>query len=280
MGGRSFPPNQIGAAIQMYYTGSSFRQAAKKLKDRFDIQDTDVSPQTIQNWVRRFTEAAIRMPRDLKRPGGGKWWVFNRITSRPLPRFWMMVLDDETGYILGNCVHAHNEYELLGKAMDEAMDSVRRPCDEFVSLVIPPDWYSKSPPGSELVPWVWTEYQLIGGYYLTYATYAEYKDDDVPRFAVSEIFREYWAACARFERIVDIAELRRYLAGWVITRNWSTTQKGLGGRTPGQAAGIESSIPGWIDVVRLEAQAFLNTADLQAAVATRHPSEDAREQIQ
>ncbi len=71
IGGHSFPPDQIGAAIQMCYTGWSLRKAAKALKDQFGIQDADVTPTTIRNWVDSYTDAAIRLVRDLKVPGDG-----------------------------------------------------------------------------------------------------------------------------------------------------------------------------------------------------------------
>ena len=45
----------------MYHTGLSFRQAAKELKHRFGIHETDVSPETIRNWVDSYTDAAIRL---------------------------------------------------------------------------------------------------------------------------------------------------------------------------------------------------------------------------
>ena len=101
IGGRSFPPEQIGAAIQMYYTGLSFRQAAKELKHRFGIHETDVSPETIRNWVDSYTDAAIRLVRDLKVPGDGLWWVFTIHTTNNKP-LWRLVLDDTTGYIFGD----------------------------------------------------------------------------------------------------------------------------------------------------------------------------------
>ena len=277
MGGHSFPPDQIGAAIQIYYTLLSFRKAARELKDRFGILDTDVSPETIRNWVRRYTDAAIRLPRDLKTLGGGRWWIFRRVTARPLHRDWMLVLDDKTGYILGNCVSAFNEDDRAPEVLKEAWTSAGRPFDELVTVSMKPHWDWRSTVGSEVVPWSWTVDKLIGGYLIRDP---EHTGNFPPGFTAPKIFREYHQACARFEWNSDTGKVRRHLAGWTITRNWCTKQTELGGHTPVQAAGIESPISAWIDVVRLEARAFLNTVDPKATVATRHPSEDACEQMQ
>lgn len=70
LGGHSFPPEQIGTGIQKYYTGLSFRRAAKAVKEQFGLEDTDISPQTIRNWVHRYTNAAVKLTRGYKAAGG------------------------------------------------------------------------------------------------------------------------------------------------------------------------------------------------------------------
>ena len=276
MGGHSYSPDQIGAAIQMYYTGLSFRQTARALKDQFGIQDADVSPQTIRNWVNRYTDAGIRLARASRVPAGGMWWVFVRTTFRPLTLDWVMVVDDRSRCILGNYVGDSEEAFGIKKALLEAWDLTGRPVDElgilYFSLKI--DWRSAG--GSEEVPSACSVHNMIDP---RLNKRIELTDAFPPRFNQHKILREYRAACVRFERKTDAAEVGRYLAGWVITRNLFTKQRELGGRTPGQAGGITSPITAWADVVRLEAQGFLPTADPKASVATLLPSRDADEGV-
>ena len=270
IGGRSFPPDQIGAAIQMYYAGLSFRQAAKALKDQFGIQHADVSPETVRKWVDRYTDAAIRLAWGLKTPGGGMWWVFRTFTLNP-SRDWQMVLDHCTGYILGNSVMGFTENEGTVDGFTEALFSAVKHVDEILLLMMQPEFDWRSLSGSEVIYMSRGEAKWNGE---RWGWPMEPIDHFPPGFAVPKIFREYHQACARFEWNNDTGKVRRRLAGWVITRNLFTKQRELGGRTPGQAAGIESPIAAWADVVKLEARAFLPAVGPKAAVATRLMSKD------
>ena len=101
MGGHRFSPEQIGAAISMFYTDLSFRSVANQLKAKFNIQDTDVSHQTIRRWVCRYTDAAVVLAQDCKAPRGGTWWLCSqRFESHE--QMWWTVVDGATGYILGS----------------------------------------------------------------------------------------------------------------------------------------------------------------------------------
>ena len=100
VGKHRFSPEQIGAAISMFYTSLSFRRVAIKLKEKFNIRDTDVAPQTIRSWVRNYTCAAERLARDCKGPGGGTWWLCSQAFD-DYRQMWWIVVDGATGYILG-----------------------------------------------------------------------------------------------------------------------------------------------------------------------------------
>ena len=108
IGGRSFPPEQIGDAIQMYYTGLSFRQAAKELKHRFSIHETDVSPETIRAWVDSYTDAAIKLFQYSKAHRGTECgWDFRKLTLHRSPLTRMMILDD-TDWVHLWAIHVDN----------------------------------------------------------------------------------------------------------------------------------------------------------------------------
>ena len=271
IGGRSFPPDQIGDAIQMYYAGSSFRQVAKELKHRFSIHETEVSPETIRNWVDSYTDAAIRLFQYSKAHRGGMGWDFRKLTlhrARP----WMMILDDKTGYIWAIHVDTFTESDRGWEVFDDAGRPDDMRVSETVNLMMNPDHDWRSTVGPEVMPSPRDETEWVGDSVVEHIKYA---DHFPPRFTAPKAFYEYCAACIRFWRYVDIGKIRRRLAGWVITRNLFTKHRDLGGQTPGQAAGIKSPIASWADVVRLEARAFLPTINPKAAVATRLPSKDA-----
>ena len=269
IGGHSFPPDQIGAAIQQYYTGWSLRKTARALKDQFGIQDADVTPKTIRNWVDRYTDAAISLVRDLKVPGDGLWWVFTMGTSNNKP-WWRLVLDDTSGYIFGDEFGRIKEGDLGIMEVDGDNTSATFWNKEEVSEVQPPpDW--RSALGSREFCTGYRRSKWIGD---GSVQHTEGTRGYSLGLTLHEIFIEYVVACVGFERYNDPGNIRQRLAGWVITRNLFTEQMKLGGRTPGQAAGIKSPIASWADVVRLEAHAFVHPVDTNAAVATPLPSKD------
>ena len=271
IGGRSFPPEQIGDAIQMYYTGPSFRQVAKELKHRFGIHETDVSPETIRNWVDSYTDAAIKLFQYSIAHRGGMGWDFSKLTLHR-ERPWMMILDDKTGYIWAIHVHTLAESDRGWEVFDDAGRPDDMQNSETVHLMVNPNHDWRSTVGPEVVPSPRDEAEWVGDSVVEGIKCA---DNSSTIFTAPKAFDEYCAACVRFWRNVDTGKIRQRLAGWVITRNLFTKQRDLGGQTPGQAAGIKSPIASWADVVRLEARAFLPTVDPKAAVVTRLPSKDA-----
>ena len=270
VGGRSYPPDQIGAAIQMYYYNCwSLRKVAKALTDEFGIKDADVTPETIRNWVDRYSDAALEWAGDLEIPDGEKLWVF-AIYTLDTQRRWQMVFDERTGYICGNDVGGIEEDDLGTGEVDRAIASSTIHYKEKASVIqLAPDlrsafrsrgndtWYSRSRWNGD----GWVEHIE--------------RRRDLPRgLTLPQSFQEYQAACVRFERSRDIGRIRPRLAGWTTTHNFFTKQSELGGRTPGQAAGVEFRPNSWADLVKWEAWAFLPEVDPKADLATRHPSKE------
>ena len=251
----------------------SFRQAARALRNQFDIQDAAVSPETIRDWVDRYADAAIRLVRWSKAPDDAMWWDFRKLTLSP-PRTWMMMLDDRTGYI--EAIHVADFWR--GRWGFEVFDDAGRPdgvrVSEVVHLMMQSGYDWRSTVGSEVMVFSRDGTDRVGD---RDVEHIEYADHFPPGITAPKIFGEYHAACARFERNDDTWKVMRRLVGWMITRNWFTKQRELGGRTPGQAAGIKSPIASWADVVRLEVRAYLPAVGPKAAVATRPPSNDPRE---
>ena len=265
MGGHSFPPDLIGATIQMYYNGFSLRNVARAIEEQFGIKK-DISPETIRNWLDRYTDAAIRLTRDLRPPGGEMLWVLT-ICARDTQRRWQLVLDDRTGYICENDVGGIKEDDLaMGKRIGGALASATFGHKEiWPGSQVPPDlipdflprWHSRS-------KWIgngWVEH--IDGTL-----------DFPPGLTLPNSFHELEDADYRFVRNTDRRKIPQRLAGWMITRNFFTEQRELGGSTPGQASGIRFPIDSWADLVKLEARAFLPEVNPKADVATRHPSKE------
>ena len=257
LGGHSFPPDQIGTGIQKYYTGLSFRGAAKAVKEQFGLEDTDISPQTIRNWVHRYTDVAVELTKGHKADGGGPWWLCSQPFGLYL-RMWWMVLDETTGYILASHIDPSRTQDGARDVLLEALASAVNPCDGVAYMKAWPEfgWVYEDIPSEtvlEVIREIFPDQEVIE------------EIEDIPSFpsgsVAARILPVYEATRKRFERIRNDNDLRRYIAGWVITSNLFTEHRELGGRTPGQAAGVKVPVADWADVVRLEAQAYLPNAD-------------------
>ena len=249
LGKHRFPPEQIGFAIRVYYSGLSFRRTAESVMDKFNIKDTDVSPQTIRHWVRKYTDAAEREFRELKAPGGGTWWLFNQ-PFHLHHRMWWIVVDDATGFVLVSQVGSSASEDVAVDVIIEALASTVLPCDELVYRMVGTDLHgSRRSNGSDAVLRVIKD-KLPDNTVIRDAGTA---DGPVLGQIVNNVLHECVTASKRFARIRSEAELQRYLNGWVLNRNLFTTREELGGMTPACAAGVEIPFEDWADVVSLEA---------------------------
>ena len=244
VGGRSYPPDQIGAAIKMYYNGWSLRQVAKGLTNEFDIMDAYVAPETIRHWVDRYTDAALEWRRDLEMPDGETLWII-AICALDTQRRWQMVLDDRTGYIYGINVGGIEEGDLGMGEVDGAIAAATIRYKEKVSVIqFAPDlrsafrsrkyetWYTRSKWNGD----GWVEH-------------IERTGDFPPRLTLPKSFHEFKAACVRFQRSKDTGRIRKRLDGWMMNQNFFTEK---GGSTPAQAAGVRFRPHSWADVVKLK----------------------------
>ena len=251
LGKHRFPPEQIGAAIRMYYSGLPFRRTAESLMDQFDIRDTDVSPQTVRFWVRKYTDAAKRLVREYKAPGGGAWWLCSKL-FRLHQRMWWIVVDDATGYILGSHISCSAGENVALDAVIEALGSTALPCETLVHGMVGVD---SNDPGAIL--------QLIKDKLPVKTVIREVGSTSapIPSQTINNVLHECVTATERFARIRIDDELQRYITGWVFNRNLFTSQEELCGRTPGRAAGVVVPFEDWADVVRLEAKAYVPGSD-------------------
>ena len=55
--GHRVPANQVGAAIDMLYSGMSYKQIAEMMAKTYDIPEP--SKDTLYNWVKDYTDAAV-----------------------------------------------------------------------------------------------------------------------------------------------------------------------------------------------------------------------------
>ena len=97
--GYRFPPEQIGAAIGMFYNGMSYKQIAENMEDMFDISEP--SKRTIYEWVREYTDRAKDAMQGHKARTGDEWVADEMQVKVGGERYWLWnVMDSRTRYIL------------------------------------------------------------------------------------------------------------------------------------------------------------------------------------
>ena len=120
--GRRFPPEIIAKALQLFYVGRTYRQTARDLEERFDIDYTAISMETVYQWVKFYTEVAFRSMTARRAETGGHW-VIEQVWN-PSVACGVWILSDG-GYVLAAlfCRDSGHEHvtPLIRKAVEASV---------------------------------------------------------------------------------------------------------------------------------------------------------------
>ena len=121
--GMRFPPNQIAAAITLFYGGLSIDAIRRQLESLYHVYPSD---STVYDWIIKFTKAAVREAKfsDIK---VGDVWIADE-TVLKMDRgekvwFWD-IIDDKTRFLLASYMSlsrtTSNAKELMDRAAERA----------------------------------------------------------------------------------------------------------------------------------------------------------------
>ena len=246
--GRHFPPSQIGVALEHYYSGESFRAAARSLEAKYIARGLHISPQTVRRWVKEYTDAAIEVLQGHRVSAGTKW-VLCRLPCSSGTRVCWMVVDEGSGFILGSHMASDGRAVHATAAIEEALSAAVRPVTEMsyaecslrgrVLRLVP-----LSTPSS-IIPEIVGDLTSSG----TPVAGIRASDSESFNFSFADFLSSWHGISKTFNRIRDLDQLEQFVKGWAITRNYLKHQEKLGGRTPGQAVDAVPAFPGWTDLV-------------------------------
>ncbi len=248
--GKWFTAQQIGDAVDSYYSGMSYKQVAEGIEDTYDLPEPAKS--TIFAWVKAYTRHGLRVMAGQVGPdgtemtatrkrikanvgdhrvtdemmidiGGEKWWLWN-------------VMDRETRYILA------------------ARLSRERYTKDAIAL------FKKSKANANKEPKTMTTDGLRA--YVDGIKTVFHNTDHVVSQGIREpvnnnlserlqgAFRQRIKTMRGMEKRLTAQE---YVDGWVLDFNFMKKHEALGGDTPAEAAGVTKQVPrdSWEDVVRL-----------------------------
>ena len=99
--GHRFAADQIGAAVRMFYSGTSYKQIAEYLEEVHDVPEP--SKATIYEWVRDYTDKAVAQMKGRKAKTGKEWVADELMVDVGGQKMWLWnVMDSETRYILAS----------------------------------------------------------------------------------------------------------------------------------------------------------------------------------
>ena len=230
--GRKYDAELIGATIYEVIMGLSYRNSARNIANRYDIPTP--STDTIFNWIKDYTEAASYALKDVKAHTGDAW-VADEIymDADGEEVYHWNVMDRDTRFLLASHVSRHRDADgataVFKKALaraDHPPKTVRTDGLDSYSVamrrLIPDAKHIKSKGASH-----WINNNL------------------------SERMQGTYRQRIKTARgLGSVASAQQFMDAFNVTYNYLREHGALKGKTPAQAAAIDSPFSEWADVVR------------------------------
>ena len=243
--GRQYPAEVIGAAIDMYYSGMSYKQIAEHIETAHNLPEP--SKATVFHWVHDYTqEASDTLAEPAHTPAVGDHWVADEMQLKVGgERYWNWnVMDRDTRYLLASHLSKGRGLSDAIKVMEQAVERA----------------------GGKLPKTVTTDglgsyIQAIGivmpgtQHIVAQGIYEEVNNNLSER--MQGTFRD---RTKTMRGLQGRASGQRYLDGFVLDYNHFRKHEALGGRKPGEVAGIQPPYREWADVTRDQVQQALKDA--------------------
>ena len=229
--GKKFDAEQIGGAIRHYYTGLSYTQVAKGMRDLYDIEP---STDTLYNLVEQYTHKASCMLEGLKAHIGDTWvademWV--DVGGRTM--YHWNIMDAKSRYLLASHLDEHRNAEGARAVIRKALKASHRQPKEIKTDGLT----SYGKPIRELMPG--TKHTVTKG---------------IQHFInnnLSERMQNTYRSRTKTLRGLHSKDTgQRFLDGYTITYNFFRKHKGLKRQIPADVAKVEAPFREWADVVR------------------------------
>ena len=230
--GQRYPPEQMGAAIRMFYSGMSYKQIAENMERMYNIPEP--SKLTIYAWVKKYTTKAVASMEDHKAETGDEWVADEMVVRVGGKKMWNWnVMDSKTRYILASHLSRRRNTAEARKVMRKAAANAAR-----VPKVIKTD---------KLGSYLWGIEDVFGAdtkHVQSEGIRAELNNN------LSERLQGTFRQREKTLRGLDSKESGQlYLDGWVLTYNLFRDHEAAGGEPPGLRAKVRAPFDSWIEVV-------------------------------
>lgn len=230
--GMRTPIEQIGASLNLYYTGSSLTDIANHLSQTYN---NPISRTSIYAWLIKYSEQAVKLLEPLK-PKVSDIWIADETAIKFEDKlYWIWdIIDRDTRFLLASYLSPNRgtrEAKMLMELASERADKAPRKIitDKLKAYI----------DGIELVFGSETRH-------VQSTPFAESDSTNIiERFqgTIKERTKVLWGF-----KTVPTAKL--ILSGFCVHYNFFRPHLGLDNRTPAEAAKIQSPVKNWIELVR------------------------------
>ena len=248
---KQFPAEQIAAAIDMYYSGMSYKQVAENMEDVFDVPEP--SKHTVHDWVKGYTALAHRYLNGKVGEDGtpatatgkkvrakvGDHWVADELVLKVGGKhYWCWnVMDKDTRYVLAAHLSSSRDTNDAIIVMEKAKDNAAR-----LPTKITTDGLASYTDAVRAVFPRGTEHQVSEGIYETVNN------------NMSERLQGSFRQRTKTQRGLQARRTgQEYLDGWVLDYNFLKDHEAHKGGTPAMAAGVAQQVPwdSWENITRI-----------------------------
>lgn len=230
--GRKVPANDIGAAVDMFYSCMSYQQIAEMMAKTFDMPEP--SKDTLYDWVSDYTDAAVAEMTQHPAHDSGRWVADEMQVKVGGEQLWNWnVMDGETRYVLASHLSPNRDKRAAVAVMRKAAEA-----SAAMPRTIKTD---KLGSYTQAIKEVFPETVHIRSAGMR----SPFNNNRSERLQGTFRQRE-----KTLRGLHSIETGQRYLDGWVIDYNLFREHESLKGRTPGEAAKVGAPFREWEDVVR------------------------------
>ena len=251
--GRRVPPEQVGAAVSMFFDGLSTEDIRRNFGHIFDFEPSTAS---VYEWVRDYSDLAEKHLNAAKPTALGNTWVADEMVVKADRRnLWIWtVMDAQTRFILANHVSWGRTLRDANKLFREA----KRNAGGRSPRLIVTDGMNAYPAAIERTFGAHTRHEVTGSV-----------ADPVNNNLIERLngtIRERTKVMRGLHTAKTAEEL---LEGWTVHYNYFRPHVSLRRRTPSQAAGIRTDLQNWEDVARLDVRPISHARSKRERTETR-----------
>ena len=230
--GRRFQIQQVGTALQAYFDGLSYREAARNIGRTFNIEPPDES--NVFRWIQGYARGAVEELKNHKVPTGREWVAHELVVNVGGKPYWLWnIMDRSSRYLLATHLTPKRD-ALAGEILMRKAQEVAATAPEVIRS-------DKLPSYGPAIRKVFPNSKHLQSQGLA----AEINNNLSERLQGSIRERD------KVLRSMKTRETgQNYLDGWAVDYNLFHPHLGLRDRTPAQVAGMAVPFKSWKDVAQ------------------------------